>query len=102
LWKKNCAASQDNLDDRQRASKLSRLLADPRTPDEVSRKLGADLIELSNETGVHVDHPAIVERAASVMFESIETSDYPDSAKRIYDHLHKLLNELPDIQEGSK
>lgn len=86
--------------DGKAAMKLSRYLADPRTPTTTRNKLGATFIELAGELNIHADHPALVERAASITFESMESAAYPDIAKRLYESLHATLDELPDLPEG--
>jgi hypothetical protein len=45
------------------AFKLSRVLADPRTPADVRRQIQEHVIELCNAANVIVDHPALVRRA---------------------------------------
>jgi hypothetical protein len=87
--------TKENRDYRA-AFKLSRLIADPRTPAKTRTQLGSALVELFNETDMHIDHPALVRRAAEVMFENVTT----DAATRIYDHIHSLLESLPEAGEG--
>lgn len=66
------------------AMKLARYLASPHTDSQTRLELGAAICKLAGEVDVHVDHPALVERAAAVMFENVDTAKHPDSAKRIY------------------
>jgi hypothetical protein len=84
------------------ARKLSRTLASTRTDAETRRKLGAALVELAALTSTHVDHPAIVARAAEVMFEAVADAEADTPAARTYRLINELLEGLPDAPEAEK
>jgi hypothetical protein len=52
--------------------KAARLLADPRTPAATRETIERAIADLANATDVHVTHPALVERALTIMFESMK------------------------------
>jgi hypothetical protein len=87
--------------DRQCALKAARILADPRTDEDVSQRLREEITELANSTQVGVAHPALVERALTLMFEA-RRKGYAKEIKRNRAALFKLLDELPDIGEDEK
>lgn len=84
------------------ACKLSRTLASATTDEQTRRKLGAALVELAVLTSTHVDHPAIVTRAAEVMFEAVAEEFADTPAARTYRLIHELLEGLPDAPEAEK
>lgn len=78
------------------ARKLSRYLASPTTDPKVRRELGAAICQLANATDVQVDHPALIMRAASIMFENVRTAE----ARREYGHILAVLDELPELPKA--
>jgi hypothetical protein len=77
--------------------KLSRYLADPRTPEKVRRDLGAALVKLASLTNTHVDHPALAMRAAEVIFAAIEDKEADTQEARTFRQLIATLDELPEM-----
>jgi hypothetical protein len=80
------------------AMKAARILADPRTDEDVSQRLREEITELANSTQVGVAHPALVERALTLMFEA-RRKRYAKEIKRNRAALLKLLDELPESGE---
>lgn len=80
--------------------KLSRHLADPRTPEKVRRELGAALVKLASLTATHVDHPALAMRAVEVIFASIEDKEADTPEARTFRQLIAALDELPEMPGG--
>jgi hypothetical protein len=66
------SAPLDNPTDQQQALKAARILADPRTPAETRDKVHAAINELLTSTQVTPYHPALVERALTLMLETVE------------------------------
>jgi hypothetical protein len=58
--------------DYEAALKAACLLADPRTPAETRNALQGAVCDFANATDVQIDHPALVERALTIMFESMK------------------------------
>ena len=85
-------ASEQRARDYEAALKCARVLADPRTPEQTRRDLGAALVKLATCTRVHVDHPALCERAASIMFENVDGEE----ARRVAAYVHELLAGIAD------
>jgi hypothetical protein len=83
------------------AMKAARILADPRTPADVSDKLESTIADMSNATSVSVYHPALVERALTLMFEA-KTKGRSKRIKQARQLLHEHLDGLPDIGEEEK
>lgn len=82
------------------AFKLARYIAHPSTPADLRLKLQAAIYELTTQLQICADHPALVERAATLAFESVrlESADPQGQvAKRLYDELHKTLGALPEL-----
>jgi hypothetical protein len=61
-----------NGSDTEYALKAARVLANPKTAKDTKQALSLAVCELANATDVQVDHPAIVERALTVMLESMK------------------------------
>ncbi len=95
--------------DHAAALKAARLMADPKTPDEFKGRLMDEINHLSTATGVHYSHPALIERALTIMFESMDQPITGKLAKfrikerqRDYDKMHELLAEIPDAEQTVK
>jgi hypothetical protein len=97
--------------DAMAAYKAARYLADPRTPPETRNEIQDAINELCGSTQVNCHHPALAERALTVMLETVELKvksqhgfSLSSIAERRKDrkHLFDLLDELPDLPEGSK
>jgi hypothetical protein len=58
--------------DYKAAMKASRIIANPNTPAEARRKLQDAITDFGNTTQVHTIHPALVERAVTLMFENVQ------------------------------
>lgn len=83
------------------AGKLSRWLADARTPEATRRELGAALVELASVRGVRVDHPALAGRAMVLACEGVCEGD-PEGktpAHALALRLIDLIDALPPMPE---
>jgi hypothetical protein len=83
------------------AMKAARILADPRTSFKVRNELEDVIGELAMGTKVNIYHPALVERALTVMFETKRKGQarrIKQACKLLLEH----LDELPDIGESEK
>jgi hypothetical protein len=89
------SVSVETYSDKMRLTKAARILADPRTDEDVSQRLREEINELANSTQVGVAHPALVERALTLMFEA-RRKGYAKEIKRNRAALLKLLDELPE------
>jgi hypothetical protein len=83
------------------AFKLSRVLADPRTPAETSNKIEDELIEFSSVTRVYMTHPALVRRAFLLMCEARPKGRARD-CRRTRRRLLALLDSIPEGKGGDK
>jgi hypothetical protein len=81
------------------AFKLSRVLADPRTPTETRDKIEDELIEFSSNTRVYITHPALVRRAFLLMSEAKPKGRARD-CRRTRKRLLALLDSIPDEKGG--
>jgi hypothetical protein len=79
--------------------KLSRVLADPRTPEATRRELGESVINLCNAANVIVDHPALVRRAFLVACDERPKGQVRE-VKRARRSLLALLDSIPDEKGG--
>jgi hypothetical protein len=78
------------------ALKAARVLADPSTSEETRGKLQDAINELPMAAGVPVWHPALAERAVTIMLESYTPMLDKEDLKRDCQRLHDLLAEIPD------
>lgn len=89
--------------DRAAVMKCARILANPDTPRETRRQVKDAINELMIATQVTPYHPALIERALTIMFEVIDKPKQGMSRremKRGYKNLHELLERLPDFAEA--
>lgn len=83
------------------AVKLARLMTDPRTPKRVAQCLGLTFCNLTVETRLSLDHPALIQQAAVLAFEMIaEDADRRDPDAKLYRRLLAQLDKLPEAFEG--
>jgi hypothetical protein len=90
------SVERDTLNDQQKVMKLTRLLADPLTPEETRRKIVEAIKAFSDATQVHLYHPAIAERAATVMFESMK--EKPPKGRGL--QRRQAFKEITDLLEA--
>ena len=88
----------ETYSDKMRLTKAARILADPRTPEDVRDKLETMILDLSTATGVYVYTPALVERALTLMFEAKRKGQMKE-IKRERAALLKHLDGLPESGE---
>ena len=105
------SVSLDNPTDHQQAMKAARVLADPRTPAETRTEIQDAINELCGSTQVNSHHPALAERALTVMLETVDLKVKSQHGfmlssiaerRRDRKHLFDLLNSLPDLPEPKK
>ena len=94
--------------DYNNALKLARVLADPNTRPETRAQLEATLERLSQATHVSITHPALAERAFTLMCERTAEKIKGKGAKslterreEVYQHVHSLLDSIPDERGAS-
>lgn len=92
---------KDEETNRRAAFKLSRVLADPRTPEETRRKLEDELIEFSSNTRVYVTHPALARRAFQLMCEAKPKGRARECAK-VRKRLLALLDSVSEEKGGEQ
>lgn len=82
--------------DKWTAIKAARVLADPTVPTETKKAIGEAMLELSTASGVTVDHPALAERALTLMFESKQYVTGKAGVKQSRKRVRDLVNAVPD------
>lgn len=87
---------KDEETDRRAAFKLSRVLADPRTPDETRGAIADAMNEFSMASRVHIWHPALVRRAFMLMCEA-KPKGGARECKKDRAALLALLDALPEM-----
>jgi hypothetical protein len=93
---------KDEETNRRAAFKLSRVLADPRTPAETRQALESACVEfITNAANVAVDHPALVRRAFLVACDQ-RPKGRVRRLKRVRRDLLALLDTLPETPEGGE
>lgn len=80
--------------------KLSRLLADPRTPADVRRLIQGLLIELCNSANIIIDHPALARRAYQVAVEQ-RPKGHVREVKKARANLLRYLESITEEGESS-
>lgn len=88
--------------DQQVAVKAARVLADPSVSDDIKNPIRDAILCLSTASCVPLDHPALVERALTLMFESktyvMDKADTQRDRKRLRD----LVNAVPEVEHAHK
>jgi hypothetical protein len=92
---------KEGAKNRRAAFKVSRVLADPRTPADVRREVQDSLIELCNAAGVIVDHPALATRAFLIAVEQRPKGHVRD-VKRARTNLLALLDSISEEKGGEE
>jgi hypothetical protein len=90
---------KESTANRRAAFKLSRVLADPRTPTETRTALESALNELAMASHVNVYHPALARRAFQLMCEAKPKGNARE-CKRDRRELLALLDSIPDEKGG--
>jgi hypothetical protein len=80
------------------AMKAARIMADPRTPQEIKNRLADAILELHMSTQVALFHPALVERALTLMFEA-KRKGHAKEIKRDRQTVIELIEELSEPGE---
>lgn len=96
------APSTRDEQDYEAALKAARLIADPRTPKKTRSEIITAICDLSNATDVQVTHPVLVERALTVMFESmskrVRKQTWTPNRRDAY---AQLIGLLATVEEGN-
>jgi hypothetical protein len=91
---------KDEKTNRRAAFKLSRVLADPRTPADVRRQVQEGITEVCNAANVIVDHPALARRAFLVACDQRPKGEV-QKLKRARRQLLALLDSIPEEKGGA-
>lgn len=88
--------------DQQVAVKAARVLADPTVPVETKDAIRDAMNDLSTDSGVPTWHPALAERALTLMFESKEYVTGKASVQQSRKRLRELVRAVPDSEHTHK
>ena len=88
--------------DHQVAIKAARVLADPGVSEDTKISIRHAMLDLSTGSGVSVDHPALAERALTLMFESKDYVTSKASVQQDRKRLRDLVNGVPEVGHTHK
>jgi hypothetical protein len=88
--------------DRHVAIKAARVLADPEVSEEIKNPIRDAINDLSTESCVPIWHPALVERALTLMFEGKDYVASKEETQRNRKRLRDLVNAVREVEHTHK